>query len=270
LNEEFKLSKVFSLIKHLAAGQQHTEEVGFYQLVRQQLGKLDAASYGQTRHLERAVRDLLDESIAARAAIDIYAVAGLDKPDVSVLDEQFLLGHGGDGRKEDLQVRLLARLLGDEIARRERRNLVRYRSYREVLEEALQKYNNRTITAQEVIAVMRHIRAQDQAEAERQQALGLSEEEMAFYDVIVLGEAIELHQTDAWIADLVRQVVKEVRANLEVDWTKPHRSNIEATVQSAVGQVLRQNKIRGEQFQFLRARLMAQARATYARWPEVA
>ncbi|MBE7469087.1 MAG: type I restriction endonuclease subunit R [Anaerolineae bacterium] len=270
LNEEFKLSKAFSLVKHLAVAQQHTEEVGFYQLVRQQLRKIDAATSHKTRQLERAVRDLLDESIAAREAIDIYAVAGLDKPDVSVLDEQFLIGHEGDARKEDLQVRLLARLLSDEIERRERKNLVRYRSYREMLEEALQKYNNRTVTAQEVIAVMRQIRAKDRAEAERQQALGLNEEEMAFYDVIVLGEAIELHQTDAWIADLVRQVVKSVRENLEVDWTKPHRSNIEAAVQSAVSRVLLKNKIKGEQFHFLRARLMAQAKATYSRWPEVA
>ena len=150
-----------------------------------------------------------------------------------------------------------------------RRNIVRYRSYKDMLEDALRQYNNRTITAQEVVEVMRQIRGEQQAEVQRQHKLGLNDEEIAFYDVIALGEEVDLHQTDEWIADLVRQVVKAVRDNLQVDWTKPHRSNIEAGVQSAVGRVLRRNQIKGEQFNFLRARLMKQAKATYERWPVV-
>ncbi len=270
LSDEYKLSKAFSLVKHLAAGQQNTEEVGFYQLIRKQLRKLDAVASQQTRKFEGAVRDLLDDSVAAQETVDIYAVAGLDKPDVSILDDNFVAGHDGDAQRENLQVQLLHKLLNDEIELRKRKNIERYHSYKEMLEEALKKYNNRTITAREVIAVMRKIRQQQQAEAKRQQSLGLSDEEIAFYDVIVLGEDINLHQSDDWIADLVRQVVKAVRGNLEVDWTKPHRSNIEAAVQSAVGRVLRRNKITGEQLQFLRRRLMAQAKATYERWPDVA
>ncbi len=267
LSDEYKLSKAFSLIKHLPAGQQNSAEVGFYQLIRQQLRKLDPAAAQKNRQLESAVHDLLDESVAARPAVDIFAVAGLDRPDVSILDEKFLIGHGGDKGKEDLQVRLLAKLLSDDIENRKRKNIVRYRSYKEMLEDALKKYNNRVITAQEVVEVMLDIRQQQNADVQRQADLGLSDEELAFYDVIVLGNGIDLHQTDEWIADLVRQVVKTVRENLEVDWTKPHRRNVEAAVESGVGRVLRRNKIKGEQFHFLRARLMKQARATYQRWP---
>ncbi|MCG3208392.1 MAG: hypothetical protein FOGNACKC_01996 [Anaerolineae bacterium] len=269
LNEEIKLSKAFSLVKHLTAGQQNTEEVGFYQLIRQQLRKLDAVTSQQTHQFEGAVRDLLDASVAAQAAVDIYAVAGLDKPDVSILDETFAVGHGDDQPRENLQVQLLHKLLNDEIERRRRKNIERYHSYKEMLEDALKKYNNRVITATAVIAVMRKIRQEQQAEVQRQQALGLNDEEIAFYDVIVLGEKINLHQSDEWIADLVRQVVKAVRSKLQVDWTKPHRSNIEAAVQSAVSTVLVKNKIKGEQFLFLRQRLMTQARSTYERWPDV-
>jgi type I restriction enzyme R subunit len=269
LSDEYRLSKAFSLVKHTLIGQQNTEEVGFYQLIRRQLRKLDPAATQQARNLEGALRDLLDDSIAAQPAVDIYAVAGLDRPDVSILDEKFVVGHGGDVLKEDLQVHLLAKLLGDEIEARRRRNIVRYRSYKDMLEDALRQYNNRTITAQEVVEVMRRIRGEQQAEVQRQHKLGLNDEEIAFYDVIALGEEVDLHQTDEWIADLVRQVVKAVRDNLQVDWTKPHRSNIEAMVQAAVGRVLRRNQIKGEQFEFLRARLMKQARATYERWPVV-
>jgi type I restriction enzyme R subunit len=139
-----------------------------------------------------------------------------------------------------------------------------------MLDEALNRYNNRLIEAHDVVEVIRKIHAQQQADLQRQAALGLSDEELAFYDVIVLGEEINLAQTDEWIADLVRQVVKSVRANLQVDWTKPHRSDIEAAVQSAVGRVLRRNRIKGEQFAFLRSRLMKQAKASFEDWPMVA
>lgn len=139
-----------------------------------------------------------------------------------------------------------------------------------MLDDALNRYNNRLIEAKDVVEVIRKIHAQQQADVRRQTELGLTDEELAFYDVIVLGEDINLHQNDEWMADLVRQVVKAVRANLQVDWAKPHRSDIEAAVQAAVGRVLRRNKIKGEQFTFLRNRLMKQAKASYEDWPMAA
>ena len=171
---------------------------------------------------------------------------------------------------EDLQLRLLLKLLNDELDQGRKRNLGRYRSFKEMLDEALTRYNNRIIEAKDMVEVIRKIHAQQQADAQRQAELNLTDEELAFYDVIVLGDGINLHQTDEWIAGLVRQVVAAVRANLQVDWTKPHRSDIEAAVRSAVGRVLRRNKIKGEQFIFLRNRLMKQARASYEDWPMAA
>ncbi|HEX9924452.1 MAG TPA: type I restriction enzyme endonuclease domain-containing protein, partial [Anaerolineae bacterium] len=268
VDEEYKLSKAYSLIKHLAVGQAHTDEVAFYQLVRKQLNKVDPATTRSTRELEGAVRDLLDESIAAQPTMDIFAVAGLDKPDVSILDESFMID-AKDAVQENLQVQLLAKLLDDELRRRNRRNEVRYRSYKAMLDEALAKYNSRTFQAQDLVDAMAEIRAKQAAEAQLQAELGLNDEEKAFYDVIVLGEAIKLHQKDEWIAELVREVVATVRANLEVDWTKPHRSNIHATVQSAVSRVLRRRRIKGEQFKFLQKRLMERAEAVYGKWPLV-
>ncbi|MCB9100079.1 MAG: type I restriction endonuclease subunit R [Anaerolineales bacterium] len=271
LQEEYKLSKAYSLVKHLPQATARADEVGFYQMIRRQLRKVDPGAGQRLRQFEQAVRDLVDESLEARPAVDIYAVAGLDKPDVSILDESFTVGHGrGDAPKENLQVRLLAKLLSDDIRAKYGHNRARRMSFEAMLQEALHKYNNRAITAQQVIEAMREIRRKQQAEQQRQAALQLNEEEMAFYDVLVLGEAINLHQTDEWIADLVRQVVQAVRANLEVDWTKPHRSNIEAAVQSAISRVLVKNQIKGQQFIFLRQRLMKQAKEMYTRWPLVA
>jgi type I restriction enzyme R subunit len=268
IGEEHRLSKAFSLIKHLPAGQANQEEVAFYQMVRLQLNKLTPQVKQGVNQLERAVRDLLDESIAAQPAIDIFSVAGLDKPNVSILDDKFLAGFdAGESKQQDLQMRLLAKLLSDELYRRRRQNLARYRSFKETLDKALADYNSRTLEAQQVVAVMVEIRRQYEADEQRKADLNLDDEELAFYDVIALGQETGLHESDEWIASLVRDVVVAVRKNLHVDWTKPHRSDVHAAVQAAVGQMLRKRGIKGEQFLFLRKRLMQQAEATYADWP---
>lgn len=91
-------------ISHLPEGQANTEEVAFYQMIRKQLRKLTPAVHRSVEDLERAVQDLLDESIQAQPAVDIFAVAGLEKPDISILDEVFLAGFGGP-EHPDLQTR---------------------------------------------------------------------------------------------------------------------------------------------------------------------
>ena len=102
---------------------------------------------------------------------------------------------------------------------------------------------------------------------QRKQTLGLSDEELGFYDVVCLGAQLGVPTDDAWIAGLVHQVVEAVRANLKVDWTQAHRRDVHASVQSAVNRVLRKNHVRGEAFTFLQKRLMQQAEATYEQWP---
>jgi type I restriction enzyme R subunit len=198
--------------------------------------------------------------------VDIFAVAGLDKPDISILDEAFLAGFG-QAEQPDLQVRLLEKLLRDDLDARRKQNLARYRSFRQMLDEAIARYNNRAIQAADVIAVMVEIRQQQLRDAQRKQELGLSDEELGFYDVVCLGAPHGIPADNAWIAGLVHQVVEAVRANLKVDWTQAHRRDVHASVQSAVNRVLRKNHVRGEAFTFLQKRLMQQAEATYEQWP---
>ncbi len=266
LAEEHRLSMAFSLVKHLPVGRANTEEVAFCQMVRKQLRKLNPRAKRSVEDLERAVQDLLDESIAAQPAVDIFAVAGLDTPDISILDEAFLAGFG-QAEQPDLQVRLLEKLLRDDLENRKRQNLARYRSFRRMLDEAIARYNNRAIQAADVIAVMVEIRQQQLRDEQRKQELGLSDEELGFYDVVCLGAEYGIPVDNAWIAGLVHQVVVAVRDNLKVDWTQAHRRDVHASVQSAVNRVLRKNRVRGEAFSFLQKRLMQQAEATYEQWP---
>ena len=266
LADEHRLSQAFGLIAHLPVARDHADEVAFCQMIRGQLRKLNPAGSKSREDLERAVRDLLDESIAAQPAVDIFAVAGLEKPDISILDEAFLAGFKAQ-EHADLQMRLLEKLMRDDLQLHQRQNLYRYRSFRQMLDEAIVRYNNRTIEAADVVRVMVEMRQLQQADEQRKQQLGLSDEELAFYDVIVHGEPLGIPTDDEWIAGLVHDVVKAVRGNLKVDWTKAHRSDVYASVKSAVQMVLRRHRIKGEQFQFLLKRLMQQAEASYYEWP---
>ena len=205
--------------------------------------------------LDRAVQDLLDESVAAQPAVDIFSVAGLERPDISILDDEFLAGFHKQ-RNQDLQARLLQKLLQDELNQRQRGNMMQVRSFKTMLEEAITRYNNHTIQAADVVRVMVEIRKQWAANEQRKRTLGLSDEELAFYDVVVMGETINITTDNEWIASLVRDVVKAVRNNLQVDWTKAHRRDVYAGVESAVKMVLRRRKIKGEQFVFILNRLM--------------
>lgn len=114
---------------------------------------------------------------------------------------------------------------------------------------------------------MVEMRRQQREDERRKRDLGLSDEELAFYDVVALGAELGLPTDNEWIAGLVKEVVAAVRANLKVDWTKAHRRAIYASVESAVKLILRRRRIKGEAFEFLRRRLMQQAEATYEAWP---
>jgi type I restriction enzyme R subunit len=238
-------------------------------MIRKQVRKLTPKAKQGGEDLDRAVQDLLDESVAAQPTVDIFAVAGMDKPDISILDDQFLAGFRQQ-KNQDLQMRLLAKLVNDELHTRRRQNISRYRSFKQMLDDAITRYNNGSIQAADVVAVMVEVRQQQEADEQRKAALGLTDEELAFYDVITQGAEQHISTDNEWIADLVRDVVAAVRKNVRVDWTRAHRNDVYASVQSAVSLVLRRRKIKGEQFQFLLNRLMNQAEERYADWPLVA
>lgn len=155
LTEELRLSKGYSLVSHLPQARQHSDEVAFYQMIRHQLRKLEPEAKQKSEQFERAVRDLLDQSITAQPAFDVFARAGLAKPEVSILDDEFLAGFKRQ-EHQDLQMRLLLKLLQDELYRGRKQNLIRYRSFKTMLDEALSRYNNRAIEAHEVVRLFRN------------------------------------------------------------------------------------------------------------------
>jgi type I restriction enzyme R subunit len=207
---------------------------------------------------------LLDRSIESKGVVDIFATAGIEKADISILDEKFLEEFKSH-EHENLRLKLLAKILADEIRVREKMNITKYRSFKEMLEQTLQKYHNRAIQAADVVRVMIEIRKDIDNEAARSKALNLSPEEIAFYDAVAANVATLFDEKT--LCDLIRDVVQAVKQNLKVDWTKPHREDVKAGVRAAVKNVLRWRGIKKELLDALADKVIVQAEALFKEWP---
>jgi type I restriction enzyme R subunit len=263
LQAEARLSAAFLLVKHLDQCRDYADEVIFYQRARKQINKA-VVGRKPPDDVERAVRDLVDDSIEPEGVVDIFQAAGIARADISILDEAFLQTFK-DRPHENLRLALLQRLVEDEILARHRRNLARARSFQALLEATLQKYHNRLIDAAEVVQVMLQIRREMEADEGRAKALGLSDEELAFYDAVAQNFASLYDQ--AFLAGLIHDVVATIKPNLKVDWTEPHRADVKAAVRAGIKRVLKRRKIRAEDFDPFLTYLLSQAEALYADWP---
>jgi type I restriction enzyme R subunit len=261
-----RLSSAFLLVKHLGDCRGFADEIIFYQRVRKQIAKT-ASGNRKLRQLEQAVRDLVDDSVESTGVVDIFKVAGLEKADISILDDRFLQTFK-DRPYENLRLKLLEQLLQDELRLREKSNLAKYRSFREMLEATLRKYHNRLIDAAAVIKVMLKIREEELREQQRASELNLAPEEVAFYDAVADNLA-EIYDQE-FLTGLIHDVAQAVKRNLKVDWTEPHRDAVKAEVRAAVRRVLRARGVRREHFDLLVDRIMEQAAALYASWPSAA
>ncbi len=263
---ETRLSRAFLLVKHLGDCRAFADELVFFQQVRKQVLKVLPGSR-PSADVERAVRDLVDDSITAAGVVDIFKVAGLEHADLSILDDEFLQTFK-DRPNENLRLKLLEKLLSDEIRLHEKRNLTQARSLRELLEKTLTKYHNRLIDAAAVIQEMIQIRADLEKSHRRAEDLGVTEEELAFYDA--LASNLESVYDDAFIKDLVHDVVAAVKRNLKVDWTAPHRDDVRASIRTAVKRTLRSRRVKPDDFDRLLEVVMEQAVVSFAAWPVAA
>ncbi len=266
LAAELRLSSAFLLVKHLDDCRAYADEVIFYQRVRKQIAKALPGKKPQ-RDLERAVRDLVDDAVESEGVLDIFKAAGIEKADVSILDDRFLQTFK-DMPQENLRLKLLEQLLRDEIQLRQKKNLAKARSFREMLEATLQKYHNRLIDAAAVVKALIQIKKDMDSEEQQAAALGLSLEEKAFYDAVAANAATLYDQ--AFLRGLIHDVVQAVKRNLKVDWTQPHREDVKAEIRASVKRVLRNRDVRVEDFDAFLERFMAQATALYADWPTAA
>lgn len=265
LGVEHRLSNAFLLVKHLDDCRPYADEMIFVQRVRKQLMTALKDEAPKTElELERAVRDLVDDTVESEGVVDLFELAGVEKADISVLDDEFLQTFK-DRPLPNLRLKLLEKIVRAEIKKRRPRNLATAESFRKLLEKTLEKYHNRLVDAAAVIQAMIEIRKGMESEDRRAEDIGLEAEELAFYDAVEsrLGDIYD----QPFLKDLVHDVVKTVKANLKVDWTADHRQDIRAGVRAAVKRVLRKKKVKPETFDFIIPRVMEQAEAMYRDWP---
>lgn len=214
------------------------EHVAFFQAIKARLAKISDGGKGMSAEdYNTAIRQIVDKAIAPAGVVDIFAAAGLERPNLSILSEEFLAEIRGMERR-NLAVEALQRLLNDEVKTRFSTNAVKARSFAEMLEQALQKYKNNSIEAAQVIEELIEIARQIRDSEKEAEQLGLSSDEIAFYDALAANGSAREVMGDDQLRKLAAILVQRVRANVTVDWTL--RESAQARLRVEVKRLLRE------------------------------
>ena len=211
------------------------DDVAFFQSLRSALAKRSAGEVRADEELDHAVRQIISRAVAPEGVVDIFAAAGLDKPDISILSEEFLAEVKGMPHR-NLAIELLQKLLQGELATRRRKNVVQARSFSEMLEQSLRRYQNRAIEAAQVIEELIELAREMREASVRGEQLGLTEDELAFYDALETNDSAVQVLGDETLRAIARELVETVRNNVTIDWTL--RESVRAQLRVMVRRIL--------------------------------
>ena len=231
-----ELSNAFVLSVPHAEALRIRDDVAFFQAVRAVLAKRAPGDARPEEELDHAVRQIISRAVAPEGVVDIFAAAGLAKPDVSILSDEFLAEVRGMPQR-NLAVELLQKLLKGELNKRRRKNVVQARSFAEMLEQTIRRYQNRAVEAAQVIEELIQLAKEMREANERGEKLGLTEDEFAFYDALETNDSAVKVLGDDALRTIARELVKTVRANVTIDWTL--RENVRAQLRVLVKRILR-------------------------------
>jgi len=212
------------------------DDVAFFQAVRASLAKSAPGEARTEEDMNHAVRQIVSRAVSPDGVLDIFAAAGLAKPDISILSDDFLAEVKGMPQR-NLAIELLQKLLKGEVRKRRQKNVVQARSFAEMLEQTLRRYQNRAIEAAQVIEELIGLAKQMRQAQERGEALGLSEDEVAFYDALEVNDSAVQVLGDETLRLIAKELVDTVRKNVTIDWTV--RENVRAQLRVLVKRILR-------------------------------
>ncbi|HOP08406.1 MAG TPA: type I restriction endonuclease subunit R [candidate division Zixibacteria bacterium] len=231
-----ELSQAFALAVPHQKTKDIRDDVSFFQAVRSALAKSSGTGEKTPEEMEFAIRQIISKAVASDEVVDIFAAAGLKKPDISILSDEFLAEVRGMPHR-NLAVELLEKLLKNEVRTRSRKNLVQARSFAEMLEKAVRAYQNRAIETAQVIEELIKL-AKEMKDADRRgENLGLSEDEIAFYDALETNDSAVQVLGDDTLKTIARELVETVRRNVTIDWTV--REAVRAKLRVLVKRILR-------------------------------
>ena len=230
------LSQAFALAVPHDEALRIRDDVGFFQAVRAVLAKSVPGERKTDEELDHAIRQIISKAMVSDAVVDIFAAAGLKKPDISILSDEFLAEVQGMPQR-NLAVELLQKLLKGEIRLRARRNVVQARSFAELLEQTVRKYQNRAIETAQVIEELIQLAKDMRAADARGEALKLNDDELAFYDALEVNDSAVKVLGEPTLVHIARELVETVKKNVTIDWTV--RENVRAQLRVIVKRILR-------------------------------
>jgi type I restriction enzyme R subunit len=231
-----ELSKAFALAVPHAEALRIRDDVGFFQAVRTALAKSGASARPDSETLDHAIRQIISRAMVPGEVLDVFAAAGLSKPDLSILSDEFL-AEVRDLPQKNLAVELLRKLLNDELQTRARTNLVQSRLFSEMLERSLRNYRNRAIETAQIVEELIQLAKDIKAAERRGEDLGLSADEVAFYDALEVNDSAVQVLGDETLRTIARELVDTVKKNVTIDWAV--KESVRARLRVMVRRILR-------------------------------
>ena len=238
LQAVMELTRAFALSFPDDEAKRIRDDVSFFQTVRAAFLKKAPSEKRTEEDLESAIRQIVSRAVASEGVVNIFAEAGIRNPDISVLSDDFLAEVRGMPHR-NLAVELLQKLIRGELSTRRRQNVIQARSFAGMLEDAIRRYQNRTIEAAQVIEELIELAKEMREDFARGQELGLNEDELAFYDALETNDSAVKVLGDETLRTIAQELVETVRRNATIDWTV--RESVRAGMRNAVRRVLRKH-----------------------------
>ena len=259
-----EMSKAFTLCCTLEEAKAVREEVAFFQAVRVVLTKREFSQQKKTDEArELAIRQIIGSAVVSEEVVDIFDAVGLDKPDIGILDDAFLAEVRALPER-NLAVELLERLLQGEIKSRFAGNVVQNRKFSDMLADVVQRYQNRSIEAAQVMEELVQMAKKFRVAAERGERLGLNEDEVRFYDALADNESAVRELSDETLKKIAHELAENLRKNLTVDWSE--RESVQARLRLMVRRILRKYKYPPDQQEAAVELVLKQARSFAEDW----
>ena len=230
-----QMTKAFALCGTLDDAMEVAPEVAFHQAVRAPLMKGEGGGDKPPRDTDFELRQLLSQAIVGEGVSDVFKLAGLESPDLSILSDDFLQEVMRMPHK-NLAVELLQRLIKDEVKSRFRINIVKQRKFSELLQESVGKYANRAIEAAQVIEELIDLAKQFKEDLKRRESRDLSDEEAAFYDALAQNESAQQLMSEEVLVELAQEISKKLRENMTVDWAV--KNNVQSKLKNLIRSLL--------------------------------
>ncbi|MFI8479133.1 type I restriction endonuclease subunit R [Pseudomonas sp. NPDC078700] len=258
------MTKAFTLCCTLDEAKAVREEVAFFQAIKVMLIKREVSAQKKTdEERELAIRQIIGNAVVSGEVVDVFQAVGLDKPNIGLLDDDFL-SEVRNLPEKNLAVELLERLLEGEIKSKFSSNLAQEKKFSELLDSVIKRYQNRSIETAQVIEELIEMAKKFAAASKRGETLGLNDDELAFYDALANNEASVRELGDEILAKIAHELTDNLRQNVSVDWSS--RDSVRAKLRLMVKRILRKYKYPPDQQEDATQMILAQAETLCEAW----